>query len=527
MLALLNRRGVGETFLAQMAQRLQDPRVDGRAGGARLAAPGRAAPRRDPDPAAGGAGRRQPERRQRDHLAALDRRRRLARHRRPDQRADAADAAARRRSPPSATTPATGPCTRSRSWRKKSGKSERAVAETLLELMHARRGPTPTATTTTPRSVAAYWLLGPGPGHAAAGDRPAATRMPGSAGPGCAGSPCRPTSARSRSRPAAIVAWLLLRHSAALAPGIAPWLGALAAFADARSRLRGGGRGHQPADQRIGATEPSAAAGVRDRHPARAPADGRHSGDADRPGIGPGARPSAAAALPRQSRARRAVRAAHRLGRRADRAAAADDARPARRGGAGDRAPERALSGRPTSRRASSSCTASGRFAESEQRWIGWERKRGKLEQLLGMLAEGSARALPRPRPGLDASPPGVRYVLTLDSDTRLPPGRLRDLVGVAAHPHNRPRLVGRRPARRARLRHPAAARRHAAVRARGRHALPLAVLRPERHRPLQRRQLRGLPGRVRRRHLHRQGPARRAGGARRARRPPARRARC
>ena len=28
VLALLNRRGVGETFLAQMAQRLQDPRAE-------------------------------------------------------------------------------------------------------------------------------------------------------------------------------------------------------------------------------------------------------------------------------------------------------------------------------------------------------------------------------------------------------------------------------------------------------------------------------------------------------------------
>ncbi|MDQ2926744.1 MAG: carbohydrate-binding protein, partial [Pseudomonadota bacterium] len=80
------------------------------------------------------------------------------------------------------------------------------------------------------------------------------------------------------------------------------------------------------------------------------------------------------------------------------------------------------------------------RFAESEQRWIGWERKRGKLEQLLAMLDEGSTS------PFVDLGPvsqvaPGVRYVLTLDSDTRLPPGRLRDLVGIAAHPHNQPQL--------------------------------------------------------------------------------------
>ena len=79
-------------------------------------------------------------------------------------------------------------------------------------------------------------------------------------------------------------------------------------------------------------------------------------------------------------------------------------------------------------------------FSASERRWIGWERKRGKLEQLLKMLAEGSAS------PFVDLGrvsqvTPGVRYVLTLDSDTHLPPGRLRDLVGIAAHPHNRPQL--------------------------------------------------------------------------------------
>ena len=80
------------------------------------------------------------------------------------------------------------------------------------------------------------------------------------------------------------------------------------------------------------------------------------------------------------------------------------------------------------------------RFAPSERRWIGWERKRGKLEQLIALLAEGGTS------PFLDFGrsshvATGTAYVVTLDSDTRLPPGRLRDLVGVAAHPHNLPRL--------------------------------------------------------------------------------------
>ncbi len=79
-------------------------------------------------------------------------------------------------------------------------------------------------------------------------------------------------------------------------------------------------------------------------------------------------------------------------------------------------------------------------FSETEQRWIGWERKRGKLEQLVAALAEATQG------PFVDLGETsrmatGVRYVVTLDSDTQLPPGRLRDLVGVAAHPRNQPRL--------------------------------------------------------------------------------------
>ncbi len=80
------------------------------------------------------------------------------------------------------------------------------------------------------------------------------------------------------------------------------------------------------------------------------------------------------------------------------------------------------------------------RLSPTEERWIGWERKRGKLEQLIALLAEGGAS--PFFDLGRTSSvAAGTRYVVTLDSDTRLPPGRLRELVGVAAHPHNLPQL--------------------------------------------------------------------------------------
>ena len=84
-------------------------------------------------------------------------------------------------------------------------------------------------------------------------------------------------------------------------------------------------------------------------------------------------------------------------------------------------------------------------FSETEQKWIGWERKRGKLEQLIDLLATAGTAA-PGSAPFIDLGPrsrvePGTRYVVTLDGDTQLPPGRLRELVGVAAHPHNQPQV--------------------------------------------------------------------------------------
>ena len=83
-------------------------------------------------------------------------------------------------------------------------------------------------------------------------------------------------------------------------------------------------------------------------------------------------------------------------------------------------------------------------FSQSEQRWIGWERKRGKLELLVQVLATGTRE------PFMDLQDesriaPQTRYIVTLDSDTQLPPGCLRQLVGVAAHPANQPLVDPRR----------------------------------------------------------------------------------
>lgn len=84
------------------------------------------------------------------------------------------------------------------------------------------------------------------------------------------------------------------------------------------------------------------------------------------------------------------------------------------------------------------------RYSRTERRWIGWERKRGKLEQLVDLLVEPESADAARAFIDLGAVSrvePQTRYVVTLDGDTQLPPSRLRELVGVAAHPHNEPQL--------------------------------------------------------------------------------------
>lgn len=72
-----------------------------------------------------------------------------------------------------------------------------------------------------------------------------------------------------------------------------------------------------------------------------------------------------------------------------------------------------------------------------ERAWIGWERKRGKLEEF-NRLLRGDATTSFSTQVGQLHLLPGVRYCLTLDSDTRLPRDAARTLIGIITHPLNR-----------------------------------------------------------------------------------------
>jgi cyclic beta-1,2-glucan synthetase len=80
------------------------------------------------------------------------------------------------------------------------------------------------------------------------------------------------------------------------------------------------------------------------------------------------------------------------------------------------------------------------RFNPAEGCWMGWERKRGKLEELNRLLLgerDGFATRI-----GDVAFLAGVRYVITLDADTVLPHEAARRLIGALAHPLNAAELA-------------------------------------------------------------------------------------
>src|SRR5438094_3945520 len=75
-----------------------------------------------------------------------------------------------------------------------------------------------------------------------------------------------------------------------------------------------------------------------------------------------------------------------------------------------------------------------------EGSWIGWERKRGKIEEF-NRLLRGAKDTSFRVHVGDPEVLPSIRYCITLDSDTRLPLHAARKLIGIIAHPLNRPSL--------------------------------------------------------------------------------------
>ncbi|MFN0317602.1 MAG: GH36-type glycosyl hydrolase domain-containing protein [Burkholderiales bacterium] len=79
------------------------------------------------------------------------------------------------------------------------------------------------------------------------------------------------------------------------------------------------------------------------------------------------------------------------------------------------------------------------RWNPRDRTWMGYERKRGKLAGLNALL-RGRAGDRFSLVAGHTAVLPGVKYVITLDTDTQLPRDAARQLIGAMMHPLNRAR---------------------------------------------------------------------------------------
>ncbi len=79
------------------------------------------------------------------------------------------------------------------------------------------------------------------------------------------------------------------------------------------------------------------------------------------------------------------------------------------------------------------------KWNNKEKLWMGYERKRGKLENLNALLLYNETDAFSSIVGDKDTYT-GVRYVITLDTDTQLPRDAAIKMIGTMAHPLNHPK---------------------------------------------------------------------------------------
>ncbi len=79
-------------------------------------------------------------------------------------------------------------------------------------------------------------------------------------------------------------------------------------------------------------------------------------------------------------------------------------------------------------------------WCETEGKWIGWERKRGKLREFNQLLRGAADTSFVVVTAGAEMLTK-IRYVITLDADTQLPRDAAWRLLGAAIHPLNLPKF--------------------------------------------------------------------------------------
>lgn len=78
------------------------------------------------------------------------------------------------------------------------------------------------------------------------------------------------------------------------------------------------------------------------------------------------------------------------------------------------------------------------KFNGCDNKWTGWERKRGALMELNEMLLGSQETSIAYYSNGKQPAE-NIRYIITLDADTMLPFGMAKKMIGTMAHPLNTP----------------------------------------------------------------------------------------
>lgn len=79
-------------------------------------------------------------------------------------------------------------------------------------------------------------------------------------------------------------------------------------------------------------------------------------------------------------------------------------------------------------------------FSKENNKWIGWERKRGALLEFNDTILGSNETSIVYASPAFPVSN-NIKYVITLDSDTILPMDAAKKMIGIMAHPLNRPTI--------------------------------------------------------------------------------------
>jgi cellobiose phosphorylase len=77
-------------------------------------------------------------------------------------------------------------------------------------------------------------------------------------------------------------------------------------------------------------------------------------------------------------------------------------------------------------------------FNEADRNWTGWERKRGALMEFNDLLLGAKDTSFIYHK-NHQLTLAHIKYIITLDSDTVLPLGMAKKMIGTMAHPHNLP----------------------------------------------------------------------------------------